>query len=238
MSGNETLSLKAAAAVAHIDPNELRHTAQRGEIDAVLRGDEWLFRRRDVDEWMQRHLLAANEKDLRKCHRSMADEHRRLSADRWRIAGDLLREDCIELALDARTKAGVVRDMTDIAVRSGLVYDEESLFRELLAREEAASTAIGEGVAFLHPRYHAPFMFEDSFIVYARGARPVFFGAPDGAPTRHFFLVCATDRDLHLHALARLAVLAHGAGLVEKLDAAESAADVISAVREAEEEYA
>ena len=81
-------------------------------------------------------------------------------------------------------------------------------------------------------------MFEDSFIAYARSEKPVFFGAPDGAGTRHFFLICANDRDLHLHVLARLAVLAHGAGLVAKLDEAASSGDVMAAVREAEAEYA
>ena len=236
---NETLSLKAAAAVAHIEPNELRHTAQRGEIDAMLRGGEWYFLRRDIDEWMQRHLLSAREKELAKCHRSMADEHRRRGmATAGTLVGSLLREDCISLSLAAKAKPGVVRDMTDLAAMCGLVYDEESLFRELLAREEAASTAIGEGVAFLHPRYHDPYMFEDSCLADARSAEPVFVGAPDGAGTRHFFLICANDRDLHLHVLARLAVLAHGAGLVAKLDEAASPGDVMAAVREAEAEYA
>ena len=235
---SETLTLKAAAAVAHIDANELRHTAQRGEIDATLRGGEWYFRRRDVDEWMQRHLLSARKRDLTECHRSMADERRRRGiAKDGRLVENLLRIECIDLSLCAKAKAGVVRDMTDLAEKSGLVYDSDALFREVLAREEAASTAIGEGAAFLHPRYHDPYMFEDSFIAYARGEKPVFFGAPDGAGTRHFFLICAADRDLHLHVLARLAVLAHGAGLIERLEEAATPEDVLSAIRAAEAEY-
>ena len=127
--------------------------------------------------------------------------------------------------------------MTDLAVRGGRVYDAEALFRELVAREEAASTAVGEGVALLHPKFHDPYLFEESFVAYGRSERPIFFGASNGEGTRHFFLICSTDHAQHLRILARLAVLAHGTGLMQLLDAAETAADVVSAVASCEEEF-
>lgn len=96
----------------------------------------------------------------------------------------------------------------------------------------------GCGAAFLHPRYHDPYFFEDTFIAYARAKRPVFFGAPDGEPTRHFFLICCTDHELHLRILSRLAVLAHGTDLIERLDAAEDPAQAIEAITLCEEELA
>ena len=122
-------------------------------------------------------------------------------------------------------------------MKSGFVYDTEGLFKELVAREAAASTAIGEGVALLHPRFHDPYMFEESFIAYGRSARPIFFGAPDGEGTRHFFLVCSADHEMHLHILARLAILAHGTDLLERLDAATAPEEVPEAIAAAEREY-
>jgi mannitol/fructose-specific phosphotransferase system IIA component (Ntr-type) len=127
--------------------------------------------------------------------------------------------------------------MTDLAARSGLVYDHEQLFRELVAREEAASTAIGMEVALLHPRFHDPYLFEDTFIAYGRSERSVFFGAPDGEGTRHFFLVCASDHDTHLHILARLAMLAHGTDLLERLLGVEDAEGMIAALADCEKEF-
>jgi mannitol/fructose-specific phosphotransferase system IIA component (Ntr-type) len=108
-------------------------------------------------------------------------------------------------------------------------------YKELVAREAIASTAVGEGAAFLHPRFHDPYMFEDTFIAYGRSERPVFFGAADGQGTRHFFLVCSTDHETHLHILARLAVMAHATDFLARLDEAASAEEVIAAIREAEE---
>jgi mannitol/fructose-specific phosphotransferase system IIA component (Ntr-type) len=231
------LGLKAAAEILHLNQNELKHVAQRGEIDAFLRNGEWFFRRRDVEEWMQRHLIAAKAKELMECHKSMIDETRRLGRDSFGLVSRYLKADCIELFLSAKAKAGVLRDMTDIATNAGYVYDDEALFKALVEREEVASTAIGEGAAFLHPRYHDPYLFAESFIAYARTERPIFFGAPDGGATRHFFLICAADREIHLHILARLAMLAHGSDFFEKLDAAETPEDVLLTVADSEAEF-
>jgi mannitol/fructose-specific phosphotransferase system IIA component (Ntr-type) len=134
-----------------------------------------------------------------------------------------------------KAKAGIVRDMSDLAARTGLVYDPEGLFKELLAREEIASTAVGEGAAFLHPRFHDPYFFEESFIAYGRSLRPVFFGAPNGEGTRHFFLVCAADHVLHLNILSRLAVMAHATEFLAILDEAADVGEALSIIRAAEE---
>ena len=232
----EVLNLKQAAEHVHLGENELKHFAQRGEIDATKRGDDWLFEHRTLDEWAQRELLAAGEKALNEQHRVMMDENRRADRAGWGVA-DLFHVDTIDLGVQAKAKAGVLRDMTDLAERGGKVYDPEGLFKELEAREDAASTAIGEGVALLHPRFHDPYLFEESFVAYGRCVRPVFFGAPDGEGTRHFFLICSTNHEEHLHILARLAVLAHGTDLMERLDAVETPEDVIATIRDCETAY-
>ena len=234
--GRENLNLKQAAEHVHLEANELRHVAQRGEIEAVERNGDWFFEHRALDEWAQRNLLASSERSLREQHRMMMDEHRRAHREGWCVA-DLFDATAFDLAIKAKAKAGIIRDMTDLAERSGRVYDPESLFRELVAREEAAPTAIGQGIALLHPRFHDPYLFEESFIAYGRSERPIFFGAPNGEGTRHFFLICSTDHEAHLHILARLAMLAHGTGLIEKLDVAADFEEAMAAVRECEKEY-
>ena len=235
--GYETLNLRQAAEHVHLDENELRHFAQRGEIEATKRGYDWIFTHRALDEWAQRELLAAKGKDLKVRHQVMMNEHRREHRLNWGVA-DYFSPEMIDLNLAAKAKAGVLRDMTDLAVKGGKVYDEEALFKGLQEREEIASTAVGGAIALLHPRYHDPYLFEETFIAYARAVRPVFFGAGDGEATRHFFLIASTDHAEHLHILARLAMLAHGSALVEMLDNATDAAEVITAICEAEKEYA
>lgn len=236
--GREAFNLKAAAEHVHVDMNTLKHAAQRGEIEgASEHGGDWWFEHRGLDEWAQRSLLAASKRELRERYSTMMTGLQREKRTDWRIA-PLFRLDALELAASAKTRGGMIRDVTDLAIASGLVYDDEGLYKELVAREEAAPTAVGCGAAFLHPRYHDPYFFEDTFIAYARARRPVYFGAPDGEPTRHFFLICCTDHELHLRILSRLAVLAHGTDLIERLDAAEDPAQAIEAIALCEEELA
>lgn len=223
------LNLRQAAESVQLEAAELKHAAQRGELEAVERGGDWFFDDSGLHEWAQRLVLASAPRRLVTHHKAL-ESHRRVSGADTNIAG-LFREESIDLALRSKTKAGVLRDMTDLAAASGLVYDPDALFRGLAAREEAASTAIGAGAAFLHMKELDPYVFEDFFIAYARSTRPVFFGAPDGAATTHFFLVCSNSHERHLHVLARLAVLAHGTDLLERLLEAQSAMEVLDAVR-------
>jgi PTS system fructose-specific IIA component len=232
----EILNLKQAAEHVHLPPNELKHFAQRGEIEAFERNGEWFFEHRQLDEWAQREMLASGRRGLAEQHKVMMEENRRAQMQNWGVA-ELFSPQSISLEITAKAKAGILRDMTDLAVKSGHVNDPDGLFKELVAREEAASTAIGEEVALLHPRFHDPYLFDESFIAYGRAERPVFFGAPNGEATRHFFLICSTDHKAHLHILARLAMLAHGSDLTEKLNAAEDPEEVAKIIAECESEY-
>ena len=233
MDYNRLMDQKSAAAHLHMPENELRHFAQRGEVESVKRGDRYFFEHRVLDEWAQRRLIALSDKALTAEHTVAMTERRRTDGHDFHVA-KLLRPETIAPALTARGRAGVLRDMTDFADATGLLYDPETLFAELSAREEVASTAAGGGVAFLHPRYHDPYLFQETFLALGRAVRPVFFGAQDGTGTDLFFLICCTDHELHLHILARLCLLAHGTDLVERLDAAETTEEVLELIRQVE----
>lgn len=230
----EVFNLKQAAEHVHMDANELRHVAQRGEIAATERGGDWYFRHRDLDEWAQRDFLAAGYREQARRHEVIRSEDRRRRLGESRVI-ELFHPEAITLRLAGKSKPGVLRDMCDLAAATGLVYDVEGLFGELKAREEIASTAIGEGAAFLHPRFHDPYMFAESFIAYGRSERPVFFGASDGATTEHFFLICSTDHEEHLRLLARLAIMAHSTEFLLLLKEAEDPERVLAIIRAAEE---
>ena len=231
---HEVFNLKQAAEHVHLDANELRHFAQRGEIEATERGGDWYFEHRALDEWAQRNLLASGHKEQIRQHSVILEEHRRAHNEDWR-AWRLCAPQGVRLGVRGKTKGGIIRDMTDLAAATGLVYDPDALFKELVAREDVASTAVGEGAAFLHPRFHDPYIFQESFIAYGRSERPVFFGAPDGEGTRHFFLVCSTDHEVHLHILARLAVMTHATEFLQILDEAETPEQVVEIIKAAEE---
>ena len=228
---------KSAAAHLHMPENELRHVAQRGEVPSINRGgDAFFFEHRLLDEWAQRRLIELAPKKLSGEHRLAMNEHCRARGCALRIA-ELLRPEAIAPCLTARNRGGILRDMTDLAESSGLVYDPELLFHGLVAREEIASTAVGGGAAFLHPRFHDPYLVQESFLAFGRAERPVFFGSQDGAGTDLFFLVCCTDHTQHLNVLARLCLLAHGTRLLNDLREAPDAETIHALFTAAEEVF-
>jgi PTS system nitrogen regulatory IIA component len=227
------LDLKHAAARLHMDELELKHFAQREEVFAQKRGDEFFFDARMLDEWAQRRMIEISPKELTSAHSHAMNERSRSSGEVH--VSDLLAEEAIAPFLTAKNRAGVLRDMTELADSTGLVYDKDALFKGLTEREEAASTAVGGGAAFLHVKFHDEYLVSESFLSLGRTIRPVFFGAPDDEGTDIFFLINCTDRKLHLHILARLCLLAHGTTLLADLRAAPDAATMRSVLKSAEE---
>ena len=233
---HEMMDLRQAARHLHMDENELRHFAQREEVPSVRRGETFLFEHRLLDEWAQRRMMGLHPKKLTGEHRQAMDERRRAQGEDMLVAR-LLAPEAIAPALTAKNRGGVLRDMTDLAESTGLVYDPELLFRELTAREEAGSTAVGGGAAFLHARFHDPYMVQESFLALGRTLRPVFFGSQDGIGTDLFFLICCTDHAQHLHVLARLCLLAHGTHLLQDLREAPDGATMHAVFEAAESAF-
>src|SRR5262249_33166550 len=87
--------------------------------------------------------------------------------------------------------------------------DRELLLRLFLAREAAASTGIGDGIALPHVRNPIVLHVVRPLVTLAFLERPVEFGALDGKPVHVLFsLVCPTTRS-HLQMLARLSYALH-----------------------------
>ncbi|MDX9866670.1 MAG: PTS sugar transporter subunit IIA [Kiritimatiellia bacterium] len=229
------LSLPQAARHIRIPERELFHLVQREEIPFQKRGDEVVFEHRRLDDWAQRRILGLPTKSLTRHHReTTADRTSRSEEDA--LVTRLFRPEWINPALPSRTKPAVVRDMVELAVSTGRLYDDAAFQREVEEREAACSTAIGGGAALLHARYHDPFWAADSFIVLGKTRQNIFFGAQDGGGTDLFFLICCTDDALHLHALARLCMLAHGSLLLSDLRAADHAGEMHQILQHAEAE--
>lgn len=233
----EHYPLKKAAAYVRMDERELRHAARRGEIQHSKRGDDLFFERRMLDEWNQRRIMGLSAGKLAAEHVIVTNSERARTEGRDAVVQELLARGAVEPCLASKTKPGVLRDMVALSDATGNLFDPALLLSELEAREEAASTAVGGGAAFLHARFHDPYLAAESFISLARTPSPVFFGAQDGEGTDIFFLVCCTTHAQHLHALARLCLLVHGTDLLDALRAAPDADAMRKIVQDAENEW-
>ena len=229
------LTLAEAAAFLHLDPTDVRALATHGEVPSERRGDEWLFRRGELKNWSSQRILGLRGKHLHDYH-SRGVLHPHDLSEHAAILTDLCRPAHLEPHFSARTRAAVFRQMVELAEKTGFLYDPIDLHDELRAREALCSTGIEGGAAILHPRFHDPYMVEDSFVCIGRAQPAVPFGSPDGKRTDIFFLACCQDDRIHLHTLARISLLCHASELLARLRAAETDEDMHATVRECERE--
>lgn len=200
------LDLAEAAAYLHLSRAELEHLVRTSDIPFLTRGSRITFLRGQLDEWASRRILGAAPKSLDDIHRRSTQASQDY-LETEALLPSLLNPSQIEPQLPSKTKNSALRDMVALAERTGSVLDAGALRASLEEREELCSTALPGGFALLHSRHHQEYLFDSSFITFARTLQGIHFGAPDGLPTRLFFLVCCHDERLHLHALARLCMV-------------------------------
>jgi PTS system nitrogen regulatory IIA component len=194
------MSLEEFADLVGMDPMAVRREADRGQLPGRRVGGKWRFNRVQVHEWLEERMLTLPDDRLRALDRAIG---RLTQADSNTVTG-LIGIEGIDLALRAATKASVLRELVNLADRTGLLYDAKGLLEALREREADGGTAMPHGLAIPHPAKPMPYTTAEPLICVARLANPVAFSAPDGALTHLFFLICSHDSDGHLHVLARL----------------------------------
>ena len=208
-----SFSLSEAAEYLHLPEDTLEDLAKRGEIPCEKQGGRLVFRHNAIDEWASRRVLGFNDEKLSDFHRRSTAKYHDLSNE-TAIVPALLKPEWIAPALTCRSKASVLREMVDLADRTGLLCYRDELLESLVEREKLCSTALSGGLALLHPRNHEPYMFEDSFVVLGKSVGQIPFGSPDRSTTDIFFLICCQDDRIHLHVLARLCMMCHQTSLL------------------------
>ncbi|MCQ2981258.1 MAG: PTS sugar transporter subunit IIA [Treponemataceae bacterium] len=83
----------------------------------------------------------------------------------------------------------------------------QSVYAELMQREELMSTAVGHGIAIPHPRHPLLKEARNQQIIVAYLKNPIVMNAPDAKPVYVLFLILTCSAKVHLQALSRLAFL-------------------------------
>lgn len=182
-----------------MDAREVLRLAERGGLPGHKVGGEWRFNRAELLDWLQREMHSLSPRDLHNLERAMSD-----ASDQELVCRNLSPA-AIDLALPARSRTSVLRELVVLAERTGQVYDPIGLRDALAEREALVSTALRGGIAFPHPRRPLPYATAEPLVAVGRVQAGIPFGAPDGATTDLFILVCSHDDRQHLAVLARLA---------------------------------
>lgn len=131
-----------------------------------------------------------------------------------------LRADLVVHGLTASTTTEALKKISTHLRTGGFIPSEDAVFQALKAREEAHSTALGEGVAVPHAVVPT---LSDMVLLVATAAEPIPFGPPETEPVDLLFtLLSPRGREAeHIRLLARICRLVRHPGFLEGLRSAQ-----------------
>ena len=180
-----------------------------------------------------RRILSLRQRDLLPEHLAATRQDVKVPAEDI-VLPHLLKAEYVDLDFRAKTRAGVIRDLVDRAAELELLYDPGDLLAQLEEREALASTALPGGIALPHPHHQDPYLITEPFMLLTRTRKPIWFGAPDDAPTDLFCLICCGENIRHLHVLARLCMMIRETDFLGAIRAAATSEEAVEAAFAAE----
>ena len=216
----QNMSLENFAKHVGMDAREVRRLADRGELPCEKVGGEWRFNRARTTEWLQQTMHNFDHGRLVTLERAMGGGVSDM------LVTDLIGLAGVDPALSANTRGSVLRELVNLADRTGLLYDPKGLLTALEQREAMCSTALPQGVAIPHPRQPMPYVSAEPFVCVARLARGIWFGSSDRQLSHLFFLICCHEDRQHLRVLARLMRILDG-DMIARLLEAETQNDIL-----------
>ncbi|HET6360988.1 MAG TPA: PTS sugar transporter subunit IIA [Gemmatimonadota bacterium] len=139
-------------------------------------------------------------------------------------------QDEIDLDLKAQTKEEALREMVDLL---GVGEKSDELYGLLKKRESLGSTGIGKGVAIPHCR---SLVVDRLRVVYGRKDTGLAFGAVDGKPVHHLFLIVAPPVEIsnqYLPVLGKIAQFCKNPQNLTRLDEVKSVEDFLEVLDQA-----
>ena len=143
---------------------------------------------------------------------------------------DYFKPEHITLDFTADNKYEAISLMSKKARDLKIVKDYRWLYEVVVAREELVSTAVGKGVAMLHPRHMHPMKIKEPTILFGRAVEGVEFDAPDDMPVNLFFMLLLHNDKQHLFSLSFITKYLMHEENIKKLVEAKTEIDVYNSI--------
>jgi PTS system nitrogen regulatory IIA component len=228
----EDFDIDSLAAYLHLTPQQVMRLADRGKLPGRKVGGSWRFSQAEVHHWLEDRIGLSDEEELAQMEGVLQRSH--AADDAPDSIARLLHREAIAVPLTARTRNSVITAMTQLAAKTGLLWDPERMADAVREREELHPTSLDNGVALLHPRRPLTNILAEPMLALGRTESGIPFGG--GSLTDVFFLICSTDDRTHLRVLARLSRLVSDSALLDEIRNAVDAREVWEKIAAAEQQ--
>ena len=149
---------------------------------------------------------------------------------------DILNEKIISVDLECTDKDDAINKMIDLAAKSGLMLNVESVRECVFDREKLVSTGVGKGFAIPHGKTDD---IKDIVAAFGILKNPIDFDSIDLEPVKFIFLIVGKESLLnaHIKLLSRISRLMNKDEFREKLEEAKSPEEVLKLFKEEEQMY-
>ena len=221
------LTVRDVARLVNHSEKTIYRWIQQGILPAYRINDRYRFNRAEILDWAARRKLHV-ARDLL--------EEKPGSAPLPSLA-ESLEAGGIFYRLDGRDRDSVLRGVVEI-MRLPAEVDRDLLREALVAREEMASTGIGDGVAVPHVRNPIILSVPRPLVTLCFLERAVDWGALDQQPVGVLFTLASPDTRVHLHLLSRLAFALKDAAFKEAVARQAMREEIFAAVHRVEATFA
>lgn len=226
----EDFDIASLAAYLHLSPDQVRKMAERGKLPARRVGGKWRFARIEIHQWFEARIGLSDEQELGEVEKVLSKHQ----PGEVSIASMLSIEN-VYVPLLARTKSSVIKQMCDQTAKTGKLWDPSKMETAIRNREELHPTALGNGIALMHPRRPMPSIMGDPFLALGVTSSGIPFGGPRGCLTDIFFLIGSVEESEHLSVLARISRLLQQPDLLENIRDAGDASSTWHIIKEFDE---
>jgi excisionase family DNA binding protein len=228
-TAGDILTIRQLAEYLMVSEKTVYRMLDRNELPAVRIGAQWRFRRQDIDAWLTEEVRRVEYEG----QRGSLDP---LEASEIAIT-PLLSVENVWLAVTPSSRDELLAFLTREASIDAHV-DRDQLFRSIHERETVCSTAVLQDAAFPHPLDPRPFRFSRKRVLLAVLREPLDFLDPHGHRPRLVAMILARSVQGQLLAFSRALKLFANPGLIDQLSAAQTPADAIRLIGNAEETLA
>jgi len=209
----EYLTLRQAASYLKVTDSVIKEMAKSKIFPTIKIGNTYKIEKAIIDEW----LANLNEREV---------EHLALKRSVSKFS-DYFNPKFVFLDFPAENKYEAIGEMSQKAKELKIVRDHRWLYKVVVAREELVSTAIGRGVALLHPRHFHPSKVKKPSIIFGRSSEGIEFDAIDNKPVNLFFMLLLHDDAQHLFSISYISKLLMSDSTLKVLSNTKSKADIV-----------
>ncbi|MBN1327318.1 MAG: PTS sugar transporter subunit IIA [Candidatus Cloacimonetes bacterium] len=206
------LTLKQASIYLKVTDSVIKEMLKSKVFNTVKKGNSIQIDKAEVDEWMAN----LNEREV---------EQLAMKRSVCRFS-DYFKTRYVHIDFMADNKYEAIAEMSKKAKELKIVKDQRWLYQVVVAREELVSTAIGKGVALLHPRHFHPSKVKAPTIIFGRSKKEIEFDAMDNKPVRIYFLLLLHDDMQHLFSISYISKLLMNEENIKLLTNAKSGEEI------------